>query len=162
MSNDSRGVPVGHRLLFPEIPDRYWDKIQVDPLKACWTWTGARNDTGYAYIKSKGKMWLAHRFAWVALNGPVPEGLELDHLCGNGRHACVNPFHCEPVTHRENVLRGPNANKTTCRSGRHAWTDENIVVTSAGFRTCVICRRETGRIQDRKRKGRRRADGRRR
>ena len=37
--------------------------------------------------------------------GPVPDSLELDHLCRN--RYCVNPSHLEAVSYRVNVLRGP-------------------------------------------------------
>jgi len=85
----------------------------------CWIWTGYRHKQGYGRLRVGGKLRLAHVWAWVQANGPVPEGMELDHLCRNP--GCCNPAHLEPVTHLENVRRG-NAGRlrremTTCRFG---------------------------------------------
>lgn len=70
----------------------------------CWVWTGNFQTHGYGTITVDGKGRVAHRFRWEKVNGPVPDGLELDHLCRN--RACVNLDHLEPVTHAENVRRG--------------------------------------------------------
>jgi hypothetical protein len=48
-------------------------------------------------------MYAAHRVYWERANGPVPDGLEIDHLCYTP--ACVNPAHMETVTHGENLRR---------------------------------------------------------
>lgn len=70
----------------------------------CWNWPGPKGKNGYApYLWIKGKKAYAYRMAYIHLVGPVPEGLELDHLCRNP--ACINPAHLEPVTHLENCLR---------------------------------------------------------
>jgi hypothetical protein len=58
---------------------------------------------------------MAHRFAYELLVGPIPEDLELDHLC-RVRH-CVNPAHLEPVTHLENILRGMRAAAQQAKGG---------------------------------------------
>jgi len=55
-------------------------------------------------MKSGGKTVRAHRFYYERINGPIPDGLELDHLCRV--HSCVNPDHLEPVTHTVNMRRG--------------------------------------------------------
>jgi hypothetical protein len=88
----------------------FWAKVNKDgPLSAhrpdlgpCWLWTAAHHRYGI-FQPEKGNQ-LAHRIAYEMLVGPVPEGLELDHLCRVT--LCVNPAHLEPVTHRENVRRG--------------------------------------------------------
>lgn len=70
----------------------------------CWLWTGAKTGDDYGVIIEGGRKVGAHRWLYERLVGPVPEGLDLDHLCR--RHDCVNPDHLEPVTHQENIRRG--------------------------------------------------------
>jgi len=82
----------------------------VDKSPACWEWRGRRHRLGYGQFHHKtGACMVAHKFSWELRNGPVPDGLELDHLCRN--RGCVNPDHLEAVTHAENVRRAWLARK---------------------------------------------------
>lgn len=140
--------------------DRFWRK--VNKTKGCWIWTGGISSGGYGsfYIKSPGgfKNTCAHRFAYELLIGPISDGLTIDHLCRVRR--CVNPAHLEPVTSRENILRGEGitareARVTHCPQG-HPYSGENLFINSKGSRCCRICQKESDRHQCERRKGKRR------
>jgi hypothetical protein len=130
------------------LPARFLAKVQVDD-NGCWRWTASRTPAGYGRIGRgrRGEGWtIAHRFAYEHVFGPVPDGLELDHLC-RVRH-CANPWHVEPVTHAENVARGRQGNGAgRCRAGRHQWTSDNIYVEGDGIQRCRPCRQEWERQQ---------------
>jgi HNH endonuclease len=110
-------------------------------LNKCWIWTGATNDDGYGVVGIEGKIKYVHRVSFEAIVGPVPEELELDHLCKI--RVCYNPNHLEPVTHLENVRRGEsfNRNKIVCKNG-HEFTIENTVNRVTGGRYCRQCNRD--------------------
>lgn len=126
------------------IMERLMEKVIVDPA-GCWLFTGARA-SGYGRIGMgghSGGVAPAHRVVYEALVGPIPEGLDLDHLC-RVRH-CVNPEHLEPVTRRENLMRGEtipsqHAAKTHCVNG-HLLEAENVRLTKEGARRCKSCER---------------------
>lgn len=113
----------------------------------CIHGTGTPNSHGYCQIRfggRKGKMQKQHILAWTAINGPVPAGLQLDHLCRN--RWCVNPAHLEAVTSRTNTLRGNGASarharQTHCING-HPLSGDNLRVDSRGWRQCVACKRD--------------------
>lgn len=107
----------------------------------CWLWARAKHPLGYGNMRISGKTQYAHRVVYEALVGEIPAGYSLDHLCRAS--ACVNPDHLEPVTHKENVLRGvgptaENSQKTHCQHG-HEFTNENTRITVAGGRLCRTC-----------------------
>lgn len=134
----------------------------------CWIWTASLTTDGYGGFEFCGKL-RAHRFAYLVTQGPIPDGLVLDHQCHNRdkscaggigclHRRCVNPDHLESASKRENSLRGTslhatNAAKTHCASG-HPFDAVNTRVTSDGTRarrTCRACTREaTARYKARK------------
>ncbi len=87
---------------------------KIDASGDCWEWMAYRDHLGYGRATRPGRgVTVAHRVVYEALVGAIPEGLELDHLCGN--RGCVNPDHLEPVTHQENMRRALQS--PTCKYG---------------------------------------------
>lgn len=128
------------------ILERFWNRVCMDG--DCWLWRGEIAGNGYGvltlnYDPKDRRRSRAHVFSWEIHNKvPVPKGLCLDHLCRV--RACVNPTHLEPVTQRENILRGIsssalNAKKTHCKRG-HPLSGENLFICQ-GTRQCCICSR---------------------
>jgi hypothetical protein len=114
---------------------RFWSK--VNKTDGCWEWTAARNAYGYGTYWFNGKKgFLAHRASYLMFVGPIPDGLQLDHLCRN--RGCVRPDHLEAVEPVTNSRRGMVATKTECVRG-HPFTVENTR-TSRGYRECVTCK----------------------
>lgn len=89
---------MGRPATLPAI--RFWAK--VEKTEDCWLWTAAANPYG-VFASGFGFQVKAHVWSWEQVNGPVPEGKELDHLCRVKR--CVRPDHLEPVTKKQNAER---------------------------------------------------------
>ena len=125
-------------------------------LGPCWIWTAGKNGMGYgAFHPGYPRQVSAHRWAYELLVGPIPPGLQLDHLCRVP--SCVNPRHLEPVTPKVNLNRGYNSNqkKTQCPQG-HPYDDLNTSVKWRGehrFRRCRICTKSKAAARWRARKG---------
>ena len=103
------GLPVnGKGRVLADVEVRFWEKVEKTD-GGCWWWTASLNGKGYGNFSSQGRGGQAHRFAYQSVKGPIPEGLELDHLCCQPR--CVNPDHLEPVTRAENVRRAYEARR---------------------------------------------------
>ncbi len=134
------------------LPKEFW--AQLRPRRSgCWEWVGGSTANGYGRARltpgDNGRT-VAHRVAYLRLVGPVPRGLELDHLCRN--RLCCNPAHLEAVTHQENMRRSPItqsafANRvaaqksiTHCPSG-HEYTEDNTRNDKRGCRVCRTCQR---------------------
>lgn len=135
---------------------RFWSKVNMD--QPCWLWTGSLGDNGYGRFSDGERLVVAHRWSYEMAKGPVPEGLDLDHLCRVRN--CVNPDHLEPVTRSENNLRGIAARGTPthCRRG-HEMTPENFYQRPGGYRVCRKCkkagdlRRRVRKAEERKSNG---------
>ena len=139
----------------PEEWATFLSKVAVDPDTGCWNWRGSKGGfkRGYGIFSFRGRVVLAHRFSYRVRRGAIPfETPHLDHLCRNP--GCANPDHLEPVTNKENALRGVsfsavNAKKTRCPAG-HEFTPENTIIDH-GRRRCRLCRRELQRASEARR-----------
>lgn len=138
------------------LKDRVLEHVQVNEETGCWEWTGRIRENGYGCLKSvcpDGRIVMgAHRNAWLAFVGPIPDGYDVDHLCHTysdcaggpqcPHRRCVNPGHLEPVTRLENVRRSKVCGKATCLRG-HPLEGANVYIDRNGWRRCKQCRRVT-------------------
>lgn len=144
----------------PKTPmrQRLLARLIIDQGTGCLLWTGAVNHHGYGRIMLDDRRTrLIHRVMYEMFVGPIPAGLEIDHLC-RVRH-CASPAHLEAVTRRVNQLRGntiaaANAAVTHCPAG-HEYDLLNTYWTREGGRNCRACHRE----QERHRMARQRTPG---
>ena len=118
--------------------ERVFALISIDPLTGCHEWKGFRDKRGYGRTRLMGERQLVHRIVWENRYGPVPEDLELDHMCRNT--SCCNPEHLRAVTSKVNVLASENpcaenARKTHCPKcgGEFSPLKKN------GWRYCKLC-----------------------
>lgn len=134
-------VPKHHRK--KSTISRMQEKIELIPFSTCWFWVGFVNPDGYGSFHWNGKSRPAHRAVYELLRGAIEPGLAIDHLCRV--RSCVNPDHLEPVTRRENVLRGESPLARVVRSNKcvsgHELSEENVYINKkSGQRCCRKCR----------------------
>lgn len=130
-----------------DLLERLADKFTVGD--GCWEWRKPDPSNGYGRLKPGGRgtpTVLAHHVVYELMVGPIPAGLQLDHVCR--QRACVRPDHLEPVTQRENILRGEgfagrNARKTHCPQG-HPYDEANTyrIPSRPNARYCRACWRK--------------------
>src|SRR5438128_9842658 len=107
-------VRPDHLVATPE--ERFW--ASVNKTGSCWVCTGYRNEGGYGVFTVGGKSKVAttsHRWSYTHLVGPIPEDLEIDHICLNP--PCVNPEHLRLATNKQNGEH--RAGATRCAASQH-------------------------------------------
>ena len=130
------------------IKERLLSNVQPVTESGCWVWMGKHLvGNGYGRISVNRKHKMVHRLAYEVFNGPIPEGLFIDHLCRVP--SCINPAHLEVVTHRENTMRGTNpsaakARQTQCKYG-HTFDEINTYYAKDGTRFCRTCALQNNR-----------------
>ena len=123
------------------LDQRIRSNVRVDG-NGCWIWQRCILKSGYGCIRVSGKTRTAHSVAYETFKGPVPAGLEIDHLCRV--RACCNPDHLEAVTHQLNVIRGAGpaakAAITHCPYGHEYTPDNTYRVPGRACKTCALAR----------------------
>lgn len=129
----------------PRTPmQRFMDLVQKGRGRSpCWVWQGSSRMGYPAFAVTHRSSPYAHRWYWEQVVGPVPKGMQLDHLCRN--KMCVNPKHLEAVTPKVNRQRAA-VFITECPHG-HPYTEENTRRRN-GKRECRTC----ARLRDRRRR----------
>lgn len=140
--SEVRMFPSGKRVGRPPKPpiERFMRFVLPDPETGCWRWLSGHDRDGYAmFFAQRGATPRAARFIYLQTVGSIPDAYVIDHLCRN--RGCVNPAHLEPVTNRENILRGrrPLGERKHCPRG-HEFTEANTYRPPNGRgRVCRRC-----------------------
>jgi len=113
-------------------------------LGPCWVWIGPVDEKGYGRYWDGRRPRKAHDFSYELESGPVPDGLEPDHLCRN--RPCIRRSHLEAVTHQENCRRAAYA-QDECSKG-HKLPEPG----PDGRRVCRICANARNRAYKRRKK----------
>lgn len=144
----------------------FWSKIRVEP-NGCWIWTGSTTGFGYGriYVDAQVKQVYVHRWAYELFVGPIPEGLDIDHVCHNEdksclggkagcRHRlCANPDHLRTATRSQNIRAGRKpgprnvAPKPQCKWGHDFDEANTYIVKQKDGRTWRMCRKCNARRQ---------------
>lgn len=130
--------------------ERVMRRVVLTEATGCLMWQGPPNTSGYGNVAFRGRTLICHRVTFSAVNGQIPEGLTLDHLChtqsdcdGSAKcphRLCVNPLHLEVVTTEENSRRQWSARKPACIAG-HPFDERNTYYYANGRRACRACNR---------------------
>jgi len=159
--------PIGERAF--SIADADWDRFLAKVAvgeDGVWIWSAAPGAEGYGTFHvggNKGPMAQAHRLAYTVLVGPIPEGMDLDHVRHNdayqrgecvGGKGClhrreVDPAFLVPRTREENWLHGAVNSSVVALTGKCKWghplSGENLRIyrgkDGSERQVCRACKR---------------------
>lgn len=138
MKRSSRDLSIARKRQYIE------GRVFPEPMSGCWFWMGYVAPDGYGKAKLSRRSWFAHRLAYEAYRGPIPDGMVIDHLCRV--RCCVNADHLEAVTRQENERRGLHGVFSKhCKRG-HPWDEKQMARVGTGkWRWCKTCKKEVTR-----------------
>lgn len=87
------GTPTPSHMFKTE-EERFWEKVAKGEPSDCWLWTAATRGA-YGFFNVPPTTIGAHRYSYQLANGPIPDGLVVDHICRIP--LCVNPSHLQAV-----------------------------------------------------------------
>lgn len=110
------------------VKPRFWSHVEIGSASGCWPWKRFIAPNGYGRFKWNGVNISAHRFAYLAANGSIPDGLFVLHHCDN--KGCCNPLHLFAGTHQDNMNDGKAKKRFKSLAGEshgnHKLTNEDI------------------------------------
>lgn len=124
---------------------RFWDLVAIGEPGECWNIRNKAGSSGYVHLNFRGIQIDSHRIAYIAKNGPIPEGFDVHHTCPVRNKRCCNPAHLEIRTPAEHArepghVANIHASKTHCPRG-HEYTTANTYTTTQNRRMCRECQR---------------------
>ncbi len=125
-----------------ETIQRFMNKVDISSDSDCVFWIGSKDYGGYGRFNVAGVNSFAHRYIYEISEGPIPEGMFIDHICRN--RSCVNTLHLRVVTPRQNSLENSVSipairhKQVECVNG-HKFDAANTYRTKNGLRQCRKC-----------------------
>jgi hypothetical protein len=118
---------------------RFWSKVSRGEPHECWLWKGYKQRSGYGQFGFRGEVVYAHRFAYIASIGDIPEGMFVCHTCDIP--SCCNPAHLYVGTQRDNMRDASVRGRTRTSRYTASQVDEMRRLHDSGLSYQKIARR---------------------